>query len=355
MIDTIRFKIPITPEIYQNIKKQSKELMRYDNRKDLIEFRFFDDTVKLKSYYRDVHIKINETYSDKVCFLEFSIPKLYYQHNVFLLYPDKVLQVLQDLHNDLVNRYLSFPDINLWYVQRVDFCYSWKYNNEDYLNLVLDFLKSLDYKSKKRYIYDTSVMWSSRSFTLKFYSKSDEFYSHDFKILNKFKETTELAHNILTLSKGILRFEATLRKLCFPTYFPNHNSDTLTIYDVLTYNIDDILSNFINSIITVRPVVMSNEDILTRLIDVYGTSPALRYYMFLQLWNSGKNQRSLLKKYSRSTISRNKLALKNAGIGLNIDLLKDDINISIPSDIVINSSNRAKFDPRHREGKQHTI
>ena len=114
-----------------------------------------------------------------------------------------------------------------WIIQKIDFCYNWKLNSQDELNTYLKIFQNLEYSRKDRYIYDTSVMYTGSAYTVKAYSKYEEYLKHDLKELEKVNPM--LAYEVMELAKNVLRFEVSLKKQQFQTVF---GKQTLHIADI---------------------------------------------------------------------------------------------------------------------------
>ncbi|PIZ00423.1 hypothetical protein COY62_02655, partial [bacterium (Candidatus Howlettbacteria) CG_4_10_14_0_8_um_filter_40_9] len=92
MIDTVRFKIPLNDHFYPLIRAKSRESMRKDN--DLL----FEDRWKLDASIpvKPFNARVSVLVYDPTCvYIECSLPKIFYGHNVKLLYPSQLLPTVE--------------------------------------------------------------------------------------------------------------------------------------------------------------------------------------------------------------------------------------------------------------------
>ncbi|HEY9658132.1 MAG TPA: phage/plasmid replication protein, partial [Allocoleopsis sp.] len=142
-------------------------------------------------------------------------PKLYYGHNIHLLYeypkPLKLLKGLLERHFGFKGRG-RLIDIGAWNLWRLDVCYAWKCPDQATAQQVLDSMKHLHFPRKKPHIYATGLLFSGTTYSLKFYLKLPEFKEHDRRVLLKAKCQLEFINYCEDIAKGVVRVEATLRR-----------------------------------------------------------------------------------------------------------------------------------------------
>jgi hypothetical protein len=184
MIDTIRFKIPVNPEIYSLIKAKSKQRFEIDTVTQKIEFNISTRDIQIGSY--DYHINIIAIRRmENVLFLEFSVPKVMYGHNIYL-YSPSIEPPLKIVHEAIEKAFeINFTHYDLWTIQRLDICYAWKFNTQEEAYLAFLVLNPFDYSRKNKVSFDTSFESMGSSFDFKGYLKLDEFKKHDFKRFHK--------------------------------------------------------------------------------------------------------------------------------------------------------------------------
>lgn len=180
MIDTTGWKIKVSPEQVNKIRRRSKEISKYDHDSDTSIFKFINDNIYVGSYNSSIILKCND--EDEV-YIEFSVPKQYLGNNVELLYPSQLEQALAGIHKSLVDRFGDFPHYMTWKLQRLDLCYSWRLASQDEAAEALEILKTFDYPRKFKFLFPESVMWKGRAYSVKFYLKHPEFIRHDRKKL----------------------------------------------------------------------------------------------------------------------------------------------------------------------------
>jgi len=332
MVDTIRFAIPLTEIEYQAIQKKGKEQIINDKTLGTEIKRRYNDNIYVGSY----DYRINYwCYDESKLFLEFSVPKYVYGHNIYLLYPSQLKQALDGVYHELLNHFGAFPHYKNWLIQRLDICYAWRYQDQATAERVLEALRMLEYPRKVRQPYRTGVMWKGGKYSPKFYLKQQDFRVHDFKRI--VKQDPERAYKLLELSAGVLRFEITFRKFALDYLFENKASinyrDLLEndfIPRTLTEYLNKLISNFNND-------AMQSEDIAKRLIDLYGKANGMKRYFFYELFFSPEhNKRHVIYKlYSRTTIWRYKKDIEAADINI-LPFYDVYTDISIPSQYVVN-------------------
>lgn len=203
MIDTIRFKIPIEKEKYKRLIKKCNQRVETDNETGNSGITFYSKNIKLGSY--DYHQNIF-TYDDKFLFLEFSAPKIVYGHNIFLLYPSQLKAAVTKVRNNFEKEVgIKLVDSDRWIIQRLDLCYSWKFNTQLDAYAALRTLDSYDYSRKKKAIRDNSLEYIGSAYKVKFYLKQDEYLVHDLKRLDKIDKL--YASDLIGVTRGVLRYE----------------------------------------------------------------------------------------------------------------------------------------------------
>jgi len=220
MIDTIKLGIPLTESQFNKLQQlllQDENWQWVQFQKSSGELRFlrhrglaqFDQY----SFHRNIYWDIPQNFAPEQCYLtlEFSIPKFWYGHNIHLLYGCVVpLRQLKKLLE--VQLHCKFVDVLEWQVWRVDLCYAWRLPSQLIAQQMLDSLKRLNFPYKKPIIYPTSLVFPGKTYSIKFYLKLPEFVQHDRKVLLKDKASLEWINHLEELSKGVLRFESTLRR-----------------------------------------------------------------------------------------------------------------------------------------------
>lgn len=333
MLDTIKFVIPVDNNQYKEIKKMSIEHVKFDHKNKEMLVRYWKAEQQLGSHNRNFNIFLS---SEDEINIEFSIPKYYYGHNIYMVYKSQLFDIINDLYSDLLTLYPSFPDPELWRIQRLDLCYNWRYATETQCKSVLDILQSYPFPRKKAYFRPGTVMYIGSTYTVKFYSKNQEFFKHDFREIQK-TGNHEMAHELLERSKGVLRYEVTMRRTSFPTYFLKKD---VYLQDIYNSNLTKMLQSFLNKSLQFQNNgFMNKTEIYNKLLRKYPSAKATKLFTYYLATKDENNvvSRRILNTLTRFTIHRYKTDLIAAGVGM----LHDDDNISfklgIPSDYATNS------------------
>jgi hypothetical protein len=220
VIDTLKLSIPLAQSQFNKLQK----LLEKDENWQWVKFQPSSGELKLvrcrglahldkHSFHRNIRWDVSQLYiSDKTFLtLELSLPKFWYGHNVHLLYD--FVSALQQLKKILDKElHCRFPDVMTWQVSRVDCCYAWRCPSEKIAQQILDSLKRLNFSRKKPIIYPETILFVGATYSVKFYLKYFEFIEHDRKALLEDKASLEWINYLEELSKGVLRYEVTLRR-----------------------------------------------------------------------------------------------------------------------------------------------
>jgi hypothetical protein len=223
MIDTLKLGIPLSESQYKRIRQIAADCDRWqwvlhnELSGDLL-FRRVSGVAKTdgESFHRELRWDIPSSYEpDCKLSLEFSIPKYWYGHNIYLLYG--FVRALRHLKSELEAQFklktrARLPDVLTWQVFRVDVCYNWQFPTQQACHQFLESLKRLRFPQKKPIIYPTAIMFAGVTYSLKFYEKLPEFRNHDLKEMLKAKTDLEWINRYEDLAEGVLRVEATLRR-----------------------------------------------------------------------------------------------------------------------------------------------
>lgn len=221
MIDTIKLGIPLKPSQYKRIKKRVAKDDRYqwvlyNEAKGEMHFRKVsgDAPMDKQSYHRQLRWNVPPSYEPDCCLtIEFSVPKLWYGHNIDLLYG--YMPALEYLKGVLETQFsfkrLKLTEVKNWIIFRLDVCYAWLFPSQALAHRYLNSLKRLNFPRKSPVIYPTAIVFVGKTYSIKFYEKSPEFRSHDRKELLKGKASLEWVNHLEEKAEGNLRCEATLR------------------------------------------------------------------------------------------------------------------------------------------------
>jgi II/X family phage/plasmid replication protein len=330
MIDTIRFKINLSDLQYKNIVKYCVDTLKVDNLLKKEIFHISKKDLSVGSWNRKISLYLPEV---NVCFLEFSVPKFKNGHNVWLISYKEFLGVITKLNNILKEYFGSFPSFKKWIITRIDLCYAWKLETEERAERILDVLQNFEFSKKKKSVYDTSVMYVGKTFSLKFYLKYPEYFKHDFKYIRD-NGFLDLAYNTLERSRGIIRFEVTLRSQYLRYHFEERN---VMIKHMTEDRLWDIMVSLFTKYMMGFPLKYSSrKQIKEELQSYYGVKKGGRLWIFyVYLISEGKE--NLKEIYAQSTIWQYLRELRDIGIPLSYQDIKfKDFNLSIPSSNVVN-------------------
>jgi hypothetical protein len=236
MLDTIKVAIPLTESQYKTLRQAAEKSAKpqwvlYIPITGELHFRRVQGLAELdqNSYHREIRWDIPTEWHRDNCFLtaELSLPKLWYGHNIHLLYDSlsalKLLKKRFEQHFKLYGKRL-LPDPASWKVLRADPCYAWNlHGNQQLAQTVLNSLKPHRFPWKKPTIRETSIFFPGASYSMKFYLKLPEFKANDQREMLKAKASLEWVNHLESLAQGVLRVEATLRR----RYLRNNQVNTV--------------------------------------------------------------------------------------------------------------------------------
>ncbi|MBU4536722.1 hypothetical protein KJ603_01630 [Patescibacteria group bacterium] len=340
MIDTIKFLIPINDQTFlEKIKSKFTRTRREDLPTEKIEYEYFTSEIEVGSYKRIIKIYLKEG-KPQGFFIEFSLPKQKYNNNVEMIYIDDVLKILTEFRTELCEYFkiANFPLLSSWIIYRLDLCYNWTFDSKEQCQSLMNFIQRIDFPRKKKYVYDTSVMYKGSAYSIKFYLKGTEFLKHDFKILKGLPDSK--VSELLEWANKIIRFEVEFRKSYLKTLF---NTDKVYIKEILVDSeIENILKYYLAK--TFKYIERKNikrENVRELINQNFRSAKALRLYQFYKGYYYEKDEKyHIMKGLNPSTIWRYKKDLKSIGVSFNENLNKGDIikmeELEIPS-------KRAKF------------
>jgi len=337
MIDTIRFKIEGSNEIYQAIKSRGIERLMWDYSNDTQKNVLVYHKIPVPNKDYEIYIQAHNT---EHFFIEFSLPKMLFGTNVFMVYPEQVRNILYDVYRILSNflnhTIESFDD---WIVQRVDYCYVWKFLSQSIAFWVLQNLSKYQYPRKGNVNRVTSLQILGTSERMIFYLKNNEFLDQTYNKL--YRSQPDLADYLLEQSKGTLRFEIVHTKSKLNSLYGKE----VTYKEILTEEniintLNSVLKTFCNSN---NLISMSWQKATDLIYESCNKREAYNLFGFMNLWYHNDlavrefNRNFLKENTSPSTIYKNKQKLKDLGIGILFTNPEyESIDLSIPSNNVIN-------------------
>lgn len=325
MIDTVRFKTQISPRDSDMIRIDCYRMEKGKREGKDIEYRVYNGDFEIGSFSRKINIFFPK--NNQEMFFELSLPKYAFGNNVQMLYRSELPFVIDNLYTELTTKFIYFPHPSAWEIQRIDFCYNWKFDTKEEMIEVLNLLRLLEYPRKQKYLYDTSLMFRGKTYSVKFYQKNPEFLKHDYPALIKKAERgvftdgeqIESAEKLKMQSENMLRYEVTMRK-----------QSLLKIYDKQIIKIDDIingkapkeiLKTYLDKLLKyVNINALNEQSALDKLKLKYRHSKAYKLFNFYSdLYSEDGLKKEMLKQsYSRSQFYKNKRDLRLAGLGVPI-------------------------------------
>jgi hypothetical protein len=330
MIDTIAFRVPVTPVQFERLVQRSKVYKCNDNYNNKRIYEFYRIDTPIGSYSRSINITFDIENEIKV---ELSLPKYLHNHNINLINCDNFTSYLDRLHHDICKDISDIPSPMYWNFCRIDFCYAWRVLDDVKAISLLNQFKVINFPRKHKKVYDTSVMWYGTNYSVKFYQKSEEFFHHDFKAMKE--HSFDRAYELLQLSKGVVRFEITMRSAQLREEFKYQQGQPL----LLTFLVDNaicikILNKYLNKMAILREGYTNTyEEAYQKLFSKYKTAKAIRLYQYLSIITSGNPTDEIVAKlYPYRTAWDNKRQLFRAKVGIIKSSVESNFSVTIPSE-----------------------
>lgn len=237
-------------------------------------------------------------------YVEVSIPKFLYGHNVTMVSDSDIQRFYIKLDNVLRNKFHaeSHSDFRPWYwtVQRMDVCWNFQVGGDvpDYITA----FRNIHIPKYTTHTYGDSetVQWLCSTKQIKFYDKEREVRRHGGAL-----ETIDLA-------KGILRFEAEIKAKSGKLL--QKYSEFRWAGELLRESVaKELLLYHLQKLKLDRSMTVSNKlEVVGKLQNVYGINTAQKLLGFMEYINlMGKEA---LDKPSKSTYSRNLKMITDLGI-----------------------------------------
>jgi len=327
MIDTLRFRIPVDFATYAQIQNKCVRFTR--SSPDEMGYRKDDYSKTLVVGVHRTKIRVS-LYKEKCLFVEFSVPKYWFGHNVLLFPPQDLPLVLDDLKNVLEDRFsVILPDYNLWRIQRLDICYAWKLPSNEDAHLILAAMKPYSLPRKDQVDYPTTIWHKGNTFSVRLYLKHEEFFQGDYKELVKWGDG-QFASNVLRMSEGVLRFEVELRKGKLDSLFKKD------IYpkDIMDINaMQSILCQFLVDLVkTTDPKLMTLATIAHLIQSGSTRRQAWEHWSFYRIFSSSNPvDQQMVKVLPKATYYAKVKKLRALGVGVYDQDNKLDFSFEIPS------------------------
>lgn len=325
MIDTVRFKTQISPRDSEIIRSECYRMQKAKKEGGDILYQVYNGDFEIGSYSRKINFFFPKNNQEMT--FELSLPKYAFGNNVQMLYRSELPFVIDNLYIELIEKFAYFPLVESWEIQRVDYCYNWKFETNEKMTEILNLLRLLDYPRKQKYLYDTSLMFKGKTYSVKFYQKNPEFIKHDYPALIKKAESgvftdgkqIEFAENIKKESENMLRYEVSVRKQALQKLY---DKQTIRVDDIMNGKAPkEILKTYLDKLLKyVNTNALNEQSALDKLKLKYKYSKAYKLFSFYSdLYAEDSLKKEILKQsYSRAQFYRNKRDLRLAGLGIPI-------------------------------------
>lgn len=230
--------------------------------------------------------------------------------------------------------YVKLPNYEEWELKRIDVAKIYHFKDKNICKRIVGNLRNSYYTRRKPRIYDTSVMFSGSTTSVKIYWKGPEFEKHDYKRIKKYilkevdqnwnKENCDLLQHKLAIKQiyfdqvlekayRIIRYECEIKARKLKEVF---KSETVLIKDLN----DEILHNIANTELfklmkedEKMEIVRRSDLVLERLHQLYGMNQANALYStWTKLVQFGESRTK--ETISRATFYRHKKLLIEAGV-----------------------------------------
>lgn len=317
MLDTIRFKIEGSEEIYNRIKLRGNERLIWDYENDTQKHVLVFQLIPFKDSLYKIYIQAQSTEN---FFVEFSLPKIMFGTNIFMIYPKQLVTILLEVKRAIeiyLNVKIASP--NEWIVQRVDYSYVWKFDNKYKAKWALESISNYNYPRKGTTKRETSFTIDGTTEKIIFYLKQDEFRNKGYKNLVK-NGYYELADWLYEKSEATLRFEIVHKKPKLNSIFGGEvNYEQVTNLDYIIDLMNSTLTKLCN---TERYVPMTHEEMTEAIYNKYSKKEAYNLFGFANIyhhWDMARrefNRKFLKDIHSSSLVSKNLAKLKDAGVDI---------------------------------------
>ena len=300
IIDTVRYKFKLLKP-YNGTDIFKVEKTKFGK----LEWKTFTDYINIASSSYNINIYINP---ENICYIEFSLPKLIRGHNLDNGDIKELVHYTNLIYIKLKEIGIIPPPWKEWLVMRVDISEN-KYCED--IGSELRLYQTADFKSKKKYIYSTSVMYVGATYSIKIYNKQEEFLKNDFQKIQQEEKKSYL----LGKAQGLLRYEVTYRSQGLKNIFRKKK----LCFEELVANFEVLLNHYEKTIKSVgfrlQPKALQQNEVLKLLASKFGPAKTLQLYQFYILYSTDELNKKILKDfYSRSTFYRRTKELKQLKI-----------------------------------------
>lgn len=275
MIDTVRFRVPISHDFSLKLRKYGTTSVRTDNQVEVELYKVHSALLNIGSYDYHVNLFVSDIWENLT--IEFSLPKYANGHNLYINDLDSFKSSVNKLYIYLLGTFGDVVHPDSWEIQRLDVCYAWKFQDQGTAEAFLRAIQCVSIPKLKKAQYDReSVMFKGETLTPKFYLKLHEFFKHDYKRLKNIDET--LSDDLLVYASGILRYEVTLRKKALQRLFEVEKLRIPKITTEVLYNILNIYFSQITKYMDSHNMTL--EDIKNKITSKHSPKLARNLYLY---------------------------------------------------------------------------
>jgi II/X family phage/plasmid replication protein len=347
MYDTVIIKSPeIDPETVQKILTFCRIYEGVDIFTGELLYRFTSGELEGSYDYR-IRLKVDNTewikedsqtpkrvYTYWHIIVECSLHKLMMNHNCYGGPADikkSIAYLVRFLENVMI---VDLPNYEEWELKRIDVAKIYHFNNKNICKKIVSNLRNSYYTRRKPRIYDTSVMFSGSTTSVKLYWKGPEFEKHDYKRIKKYilrevdrswnKDNCDLIqHKLAIMQKHfdqvlekayrIIRYECEIKLRKLKEAF---GSDTVLVKNLSDERLHAIANTELYRLMKEdekMEIVRRSDLVLERLHQLYGSNQANALYStWTKLVQFGEERTK--ETISRATFYRHKKLLVEAGV-----------------------------------------
>lgn len=334
MIDTVKIYTMIDKNIYDNIKSKSVIKTSYRTETKEVFYNIVNDHLK-GSFDTSLSVRVDsgvkyQFVGNYIIEIEGSYHKIafgYNSHNGFYNLYDvcyKLIKFVENAYN------IILPDIQHWFLQRVDIAICFDLHNQTNVINYLNNLHSCDFPRRHLRNYGdyggSGIYFSGTTTTLKIYNKYLEFKKHDLK---RFRDSDFNIINYLNEIQGFIRFEVEIKKKKLLNLYNNkhiriRNVNYNDLKKVWCEEFMKLLKIYENDL----KIVKSKTNVESRLLSIYGNVKGRRLYnFFLSICVDGID--IVKRRCSKNVFYKNVRELKEASVDFS-----QKFNINYEEDIV---------------------
>lgn len=319
MIDTIKIYTEIDKNIYDKIKSVSIVKSSINNNTNELLYEITNDHLE-GSYDSRLSVRIGcgakYSFANLGYYIEIEgsyhkIVNGYNSHNGYCDFEfivENLIQMVELSYN------INLPNINNWYLQRVDIAICYDLGNQENVKSYINSLSRCSYPRRNaKFFYDESLYLSGTTTTLKIYNKMLEFRKHDIKKFINNSKFNLLEY--LNIIEGFIRFECEIKKKMLKRIFneEKHIKVTNVSYELLKKVWSEEFMKVLQFIKNDLEIVRGRELVYNRLNELFKPSRAnLLYYFYCSIQLNGL--KDIKRNTSSSTYYRNIKDLKYAKI-----------------------------------------